>query len=176
MKYKAVLMSDKRFDKICGMIRESYPNACILYIDEVINETLENKFKTRSTIIELTRGKVDTLQLFHGTSSAFIEAIATDGFDPTKNKVASYGYGTYFAKNADYSKNYMRSGDEVTYMFLADVLIGKLDTCKRRNNGTNPVYEWDNNVNSITSPTIYTTPYADGAYPRYIIAFHKNAK
>ena len=176
MNYKGVLMTDKRFDKICGMIRESYPYACILYIDEVINETLENEFETRSTIIELTRGKVDRLQLFHGTNSAFIEAIATDGFDPTKNKVAAYGYGTYFAKNASYSKNYMRSGDDVTYMFLADVLIGKLVTGKHRINGANPVYDWDNNVDNTTSPTIYTTPYADGAYPRYIIAFHKNAK
>jgi len=178
MNYKAVLMSDKRFDKICGMIRESYPYACILYIDEVINETLENEFKTRSTIIQLTRGKVDRLQLFHGTNGAHIEAIAEYGFDPTKNRVAVYGYGTYFAKNAIYSKNYMKSssGDEITYMFLADVLIGKLVTGKQRINGANPVYDWDNNVDNTTSPTIYTTPYADGAYPRYIIAFHKNAK
>jgi hypothetical protein len=57
-------------------------------------------------------------------------------------------------------------------MFLADVLVGRLTTGKRRSE----TYNWDNNVDDITNPGIYTTPYPDGAYPRYIIAFHKNAK
>ena len=28
----------------------------------------------------------------------------------------------------------------------------------------------------VQNPTMCTTPYADGAYPRYVIAFHKNAQ
>jgi hypothetical protein len=66
----------------------------------------------------------------------------------------------------------MKSEGEVSYMFLADVLVGRLTTGKLRSE----TYNWDNNVDNITNPSIYTTPYADGAYPRYIIAFHKNAK
>lgn len=45
------------------------------------------------------------MPLFHGTSDALINTIANNGFDPTKNINAAVGYGSY--------------------MFLADVLIGK---------------------------------------------------
>ena len=70
----------------------------------------------------------------------------------------------------------MKSNEEVTYMFLADVIVGRLTRGGQRIPGVNPVYNWDNNIDFDTNPKIYTTPYPDGAYPRYIIAFHKNAK
>ena len=70
------------------------------------------------------------------------------------------------------SFSYMKSTCDVTYMFLADVIVGRLAIGKQKSQmGT-----WDNNVDNLLKPTIYTTPYPDGAYPRYIIAFHKNAK
>ena len=166
-------MSDKRFDYIYSLILKSYPNACILYIDEVVNETLLNSYNELRTSLE----KVTTIQekqLFHGTMDSLIDVIAGEGFDPTKNKTSIYGYGTYFAVNAGYSYNYMKGTTEITYMFLADVLVGRLTTGKRISVDGN--YTWDNNVDNIHFPTIYTTPYHYGAYPRYIIAFHKNAK
>jgi len=165
--FKSVSMSDKRYDQIYERIQESYPNACVLYIEEVINEPLIAAYNTRKEQL-----KAEEKQLFHGTSDNLINTIAEMGFDPTKNKTAVYGYGVYFAKNAKYSFDYMRSANEVSYMFLADVLVGRLTTGKRRNE----MYNWDNNVDNTTNPSIYTTPYPDGAYPRYIIAFHKNAK
>ena len=170
--YKPVNMSDKRFDEINDRILESYPNSCVLYINEVMNETLENAFIKRFS--GTTNAKI--LQLFHGTTNNVIDIIAKNGFDPTLTTVAAYGYGTYFAKNANYSKDYMRSSEDVTYMFLADVIVGRLATKRLRIPGIDPVYDWDNNVDSFLNPTIYTTPYPDGAYPRYIIAFHKNAR
>ena len=172
MSYKPISMSDKRFDEISDKILLSYPNSCILYINEVINEKLENEFIRRFS--NTTNAKI--LQLFHGTTNNIIDIIATNGFDPTFNKAAAYGYGVYFAKDANYSKDYMKSYEEVTYMFLADVIVGKLATGRKRIPGVNPVYDWDNNVDNISNPKIYTTPYPDGAYPRYIIAFHKNAR
>jgi hypothetical protein len=165
--FKNVPMSDKRYDQIYERIQESYPNACVLYIDEVINEPLLCAYKTQKEQL-----KAEEKQLFHGTSDNLINIISEMGFDPTKNKAAVYGYGVYFAKNARYSFTYMKSEGEVSYMFLADVLVGRLTTGKRRSE----TYNWDNNVDNITNPSIYTTPYPDGAYPRYIIAFHKNAK
>ena len=178
MSFVAISMSDKRFDKISDMVRKSYVNACVLYIDEVVNAPLQEAYERRRESIKSMRGAVEERQLFHGTSDEFIDPIAINGFDPTKNKTAMYGYGTYFAVNASYSYNYMRSAtnNEVTYMFLADVLIGLQTQGKRQQPGTAAVYDWDNNVDVLSKPTIYTSPYADGAYPRYIIAFHKNAK
>ena len=169
--FKAVGMSDTRFSEISDRIRESCPNACVLYIDEVINESLLDSFN------QLQQSRpFEIKQLFHGTSNDCIHSIASTGFDPTKNKTSAYGYGTYFAKNAGYSFNYMRSEqkNDITYMFLADVLVGRLTTLKRKS--LNDQYDWDNNVDNITNPTIYTTPYHYGAYPKYTIAFHKNAR
>ena len=164
--FKPVMMSDKRYDQIYERIQESYPNACMLYIEEVVNEPLIAAYNTRKELI-----KAEEKQLFHGTSDNLINTIAQMGFDPTKNKVGVYGYGVYFAKNARYSFDYMKSQDDVSYMFLADVLVGRLVTGKHRSE----MYDWDNNVDNTTKPTIYTTPYPDGAYPRYIIAFHKSS-
>ena len=164
-------MSDNRYDTICDLIYKSYPNACILYIDEVFNHELLDAYNSRLESLKFVT-KVVEKQLFHGTQNSLIDVIAKKGFDPTKNKNAAYGYGTYFAVKAGYSFNYMKSNNEVTYMFLADVLVGRLTTGKRREQ----MGDWDNNVDNMVSPTIYTTPYEDGAYPRYIIAFHKNAK
>jgi hypothetical protein len=174
-------MSDKRFDKISDMIQKSYPNSCILYIKEVFNPSLHEAYMKRREQIESIRGEVEEKQLFHGTFDSLITTIAQEGFDPTKNTTSAFGYGTYFAKHAGYSMNYMRSTtSDITYMFLADVLVGKCVDTRQfidKNNQTEPtsLFEWDNNVDNLEKPTIYTTPYSSGAYPRYIIAFHKNA-
>ena len=172
MYFSPVDMSDKRYDEIYSRIQQSYPNACILYIDEVINTELSEKYNTFKNSLT----DIKEQQLFHGTLDTLINVIADHGFDPTKNKTAAFGYGTYFAKNAGYSFSYMRSAknNDITYMFLADVLVGRLTIGKHRTK--DDIYNWDNNVDSLTNPTIYTTPYRYGAYPRYIIAFHKNAK
>ena len=99
----------------------------------------------------------------HGTTNDIIDVIAKNGFDPTLNRNGLYGYGVYFAKDANYSKDYMKSNEEVTYMFLADVIVGRLARGAQRIPGVNPVYDWDNNIDFDTNPKIYTTPYPDGA-------------
>lgn len=89
-----------------------------------MNPALLEAYTSRIEQIKSKRGNVEEKQLFHGTHDSLITTITNDGFDPTKNKTSEVGYGTYFAKNAGYSMNYMRS--EITYMFLTNVLIGKL--------------------------------------------------
>jgi hypothetical protein len=98
--------------------------------------------------------------MFHGTNEKNITPIITNGFDPKLNVRAVYGPGVYFAKNADYSRAYMFSEKkgEPTYMFLADVLIGTIG------------------VDNHQGPNMITTVYDDGAFPRYLVAFHKEAR
>lgn len=175
MTFHAVLMSDPRFDEIDGRVRKSYPNACILYIDEVRNADLLEKYQERKSSIEKTRGSVKEDQLFHGTSVDAIHAIVEEGFKTACNKVSAFGKGTYFARNANYSYAYMKeSGNGITYMFLSDVLIG---ACGRYGSGQTIITKThDNSVDHDDNPSIVVTPYDDGAYPRFLIAFHKNAK
>ena len=45
--FKEVSLSSKLYDEIALKIRNSYPNACILYIDEVINPELYDAYMTK---------------------------------------------------------------------------------------------------------------------------------
>jgi hypothetical protein len=124
MKYKPVFTSDPLFNVIAVRVYESYSNACILYIDEVVNDDLQAKYERRRTIMANKRGVIVQQQLFHGTHEANIDTIATKGFDPTLNKRAVFGYGVYFAKNAACVRVLLFRCTRVTNRFLTQVLQG----------------------------------------------------
>jgi hypothetical protein len=62
-------MSDKRFDEICNLVRESYKNSCILFIDEVENPDLYSRYLEYKSTVEANRGAVDEKLLFHNARS-----------------------------------------------------------------------------------------------------------
>jgi hypothetical protein len=168
---KAVNLGNPIFDTISKRVRESYPNACILWIDEVQNPMLEERFEQLKKIIAQKRGRVEVRKMFHGTSTACVNQIIKNGFDPSFNKCAAYGCGTYFAEKARYSFNYMKvDKNEHSMMFLADVLVGNTTPGHGYTKLNTELYD------NWTGPDMIVTPYPDGAYPRYVIAFHKNAK
>ena len=85
-----------------------------------------------------------------------------------------YGLGTYFARDARYSFSYMKPGkDDISYMFVADVIVGTM--WEGKPNARIPS-TFDTAVDSPSKPSIFVTPYRYGAYPKYVIAFHKSAK
>lgn len=177
MEFRGVSLSSKTYDDITKLIRLSYPNACVLYMDEIVNDTLLSKYQQRKQNIEQIRGKenVRELMLFHGTKVNCINNIATNGFMKLFNKVSAYGKGTYFSTQASYSSHYTDKDDtDVSYMFVCDVMIGKCTIVNGPHEIDTKVY--DNSINFINAPTIYVTPYDDGAYPKYLVAFYKNAK
>jgi hypothetical protein len=174
--FKEVSLSSPVYDQITTRVRESYKNACILYVDEVINDDLYSKYIIKKEELETLRGNdnIKELQLFHGTKHDLINVIAAQGFQKKYNRTSAYGIGTYFSPNASMSCYYTNNDDtEVSYMFLCDVLIG---ICTQVSNQTeiNTIL-YDNSVNALVNPTIYVSPYDQGIYPRYLIAFHKNS-
>ncbi|MHB1909885.1 MAG: poly(ADP-ribose) polymerase family protein [Nitrososphaerales archaeon] len=168
-------LSDPRFEEIFARVKKSYPNACILFIKEIVNPELERRFLERKEMILAQRGQVQERLLFHGTKEQNINLIAAGGFQAGKNKVSAYGMGTYFAKHANYSINYAQPGkDEVSYMFLCRVAIGACAIgYPNQELDTNII---DNTVDSSRNPTIFVTPYDSGALPKFIIGFYRNAK
>jgi len=161
-------MSEPDYDMISKRIRASYPDSCICWIEEVINPNLRKAYEER-------RNSMSEIQLFHGTSEEVVNTIAAGGFDPAYNKISAYGKGTYFAKNASYSFNYMKSEKNgISFMFLCDVLVGT--SCQGSSNMNINMELYNSSVDNLANPTIFVTPYADGAYPKYIIAFHKKAQ
>ena len=166
-----VLMSNKMYDEITRLVRASYRNACVLFIDEINNPELKDLYEEQKASIVAKRGIVDEKLVFHGTHAKLINVISREGFDPEKNVTSAYGKGSYFATTAQYSQSYMKSSDknEISYMFLAQLAVGK---CVLSNHADD---DFDNYVNSLDNPSIFVTPYRYGAYPKYVIAFHKNA-
>ena len=171
-----VTMSDKRYDQISARIRQTYPNACMLWIDEIDNRNLEQEHEDLYQIILAKRpaGTVSRQELFHGTGEESIKAITQGGFKVSYNKIGAYGKGTYFSKNANYSINYARDGKEqISYMFLCSVIVG---TCGSYGS-LQPINTelHDNAVDNPIMPSMYITPHDYGGIPKYIIAFYKSA-
>ena len=171
---KYVDMSDPQYDEILAGIRKSYANSCVLWIEEVQNEELERAYLLQKNDLLSLRGKdvVKELRLYHGTNEAAARMIIRDGFDPSVNRKSVYGKGTYFARDASYSISYAppSGNDEVSYVLICDVLVGKTKTYG--SNQTIDTTLHDNSADQMRR--IFVTPYRYGAIPRYLIAFYKN--
>jgi len=140
-------LSDYRFEEIVIRVSKSYPNSCIVSIQEISNPELLARFE-KATIGQKTR------LLFHGTKLSCITSIIKEGFRSELNVSSALGKGTYFAQDSSYSWQYTRNdtsiSKEIAYMFLADVLVPE-----------------------GSRPDIIVQPNDHHCYPRYVIAFHK---
>jgi len=172
-----ISLGDKQYDELCNLIKESYPNSCILWIDEIKNDELLAKYEQCKEEIMNNR-KFDTIiekQVFHGTKESNIHSIVSNGFDVSRNRTSAYGCGTYFAKRAAYSQAYSDvSQDELSFMFICNILVGNCCIGKGGMKIDKSLY--DCAVDNLKSPNIYVIPYDYAAYPKYVICFHKNAK
>jgi len=168
-------LSDPIFDEVADMIRRSYNNACILWLDEVRNPLLQERYETYKEELRAKCGTgVQELLLFHGTKEYSINAIVRDGFDHTMNTTSAYGKGTYFAKEALLSTHYSKSGhDDISFMFVCKFACHT--PCIGSTNKVIDTTKYDYAVNNIQSPTIYAIPNDDAALPVYVVAFYKNA-
>ena len=168
-----VEMKEPIYDTISKRIRESFPNSCIVWIEENQNPTLLAAYEVRKNEIAKVTS-INEVHWFHGTREENITKIAREGFDPAYNKISAYGKGSYFAKNASYSNSYMvPNAQGISFMFLCDVLMGK--PCQGRSNLVIETDLYHSAVDNFQSPTILVSPLQDAAYPKYIIAFHKSA-
>lgn len=170
-----VPMSNPVYDRLCEEVYKSYPNACVLFVREVSNHVLDDKYERYK---EALGEKVQEGRGWHGTRAENISNISTDGFDPSKNKCAAYGLGTYIATMASYSSTYMREDQhDISYMFHCKfAYLNKIQSrmyCQRQIPGAD---KGCIGVDSVESPSIFAIPQADAVIPEYVIAFHKNAK
>lgn len=119
--------------------------------------------------------KVDERKLFHGTKDEHIDAICIQGFDPRVSGTSSgtkYGQGSYFARDASYSRNYSKGNK----MFLAKVLIGQYTTgepsFKRpplKSSSSTDLY--DSCVDNMTNPSIFVIFKQEQAYPEWLVEY-----
>jgi hypothetical protein len=182
-------MSDKMFSTIADRISSAYPEACILFIQELDNQKLLDAYNSRKLAMQLdekTRKHVREELLFHGTRASVVKMICEQGFLCEKNVASGYGKGTYFSPCAAYSFPYMVNkslqdydevlGTPVTFMILANVLLGrpcKFDTVDSSTLGTQKIdgEKYDHGVGMNGLEIVLSQD--DAIYPRYIIAFEK---
>lgn len=172
-----VSLSNLKFDEIASRIKKSFPDSCILWIDEIKNPDLEEEHLLLFEEIKKKRPNIVVTQqeLFHGTSESAAKFICDEGFKTEYNTVSAYGKGTYFAKDASYSFGYSTknsSNREIVYMLLCSVIVGatEIGTDRKKIN----THISDNTVDKLKDPFIVVTPYDKGGIPKYLIAFHKN--
>ena len=118
-------------------------------------------------------------RLFHGTSAANIDAIMGAGFDRSFSRVARFGKGTYFARDASYSARDAYSAPDalgVKRVLVCDVIVGR--TCVGRRGMTTPssisgATLADSMVDNLAHPSIFVLSAGsdDHAYPSFIIEF-----
>lgn len=113
--------------------------------------------------------------LFHGTSGQHIEAICEQGFDPRVSGTSSgtvYGQGSYFAKDANYSRNY----SDANKMFVAKVLVGDFTTGDPKfkrppQKGYFSKDLYDSCVDRTDKPSIFVIFKAEQAYPEWLLEY-----
>ena len=163
-----IYVSNPVFDQIDTKLKTSYPNSCVLWIERIENSKLTEKFEK----FQLAHPDFKLVELYHGTKKQHIQTIVDHGFLKEKNKVSMYGIGSYFSPLGSMSAKYTDVSNGVSYVFLCDVLVGKCGTTKQNK----PIVDMDCSLNFATNPTIYAIPYDDASIPRYVIAFHRDAR
>ncbi|XP_054480881.1 protein mono-ADP-ribosyltransferase TIPARP-like [Anoplopoma fimbria] len=120
--------------------------------------------------------------LFHGTMKGPSEDICHNNFDPRMAGVngTSNGFGSYFATAASFSNTFSAKlgPDEVCYMFLAKVLVGKVSLGRydyRRppplDSKTSKFLLYDTCVDDIDKPTMFVVFDSCQCYPYYLIKY-----
>jgi hypothetical protein len=171
------------YERITKKIYESYPNACVLWIEKVVNLDLEEKHLALFNSIKTRCENTTIKELFHGTNTLFIDSILKNGFKIVYNNRSAHGVGTYFSTDAIYSMMYSTGGD-VCYMFLCDVIVGTVQQVHgpkyiTADTGAGPPIYISHKKENVeedrtVGPKTYVSPYDEGGIPRYLIALHKN--
>jgi len=160
MNYQPISMSSKIYDELVKNLRKSYPNACVLYIDKIVNNYLSTRFEDKKKEMEERGENTNEMILYHGTNSTSVNSIASEGYLSSMNKRSAYGHGTYFSSEAYHSKLYTDvSKNDESFMLVNRVLLGK------------------NEGNLITDKSrIYVVKEDECILPEYVVCFYKNAE
>jgi poly [ADP-ribose] polymerase 7/11/12/13 len=150
-------------------------------LKRIQNRDLWEDFSRLRSRLEKKRGsKLDVRRLFHGTSDQYVDAICQQGFDPRVAGMSvgtKFGKGSYFARDASYSKSYCRGGNK---MFVVQVIVGEFTvgqphfTRPPAKDSTLPLSRqqlFESCVDNKDNPSIFVVFDRHQAYPEYLIEF-----
>lgn len=172
--------SSEEYQKIYNLFNHTLPYYYVEKIERVQNLALWEVYQWQKGQMQKRNGGkvVDERQLFHGTSTVFVDAICQQNFDWRVCGLhgTSYGKGSYFARDAAYSHHYSKSDSKFYTMFLARVLVGEftrgsasLVRPPAKEDQGNVFY--DSCVNSMSDPSIFVIFEKHQVYPEYVIQY-----
>ncbi|XP_067392181.1 protein mono-ADP-ribosyltransferase PARP12-like [Emydura macquarii macquarii] len=180
--YKLVEISNttSEYKEIKDLFDKTMKGYRIYRLQRIQNPSLWQVFQWQKEQMRKTnRGKdVDERLLFHGTSTSHLHAICEQNFDwrICGTHGTSYGRGSYFARDADYSHRYCQSDTRSKAMFVARVLVG--ETVQGSHNYLRPPPRpndpnrfYDSCVDSPVNPSIFVIFEKHQIYPAYIIDY-----
>lgn len=164
-------LSDPDYTRIENMVRKTYKNACIVWIEKVNNPLLREAYDAYKASINPPNEYV----LFHGTNEDAARSIIRNGFDPSYSKTCAHGKGIYFSKRASYSKDYSKRkrGNDLAFMFVCDVVTGMC--CQGSNNKPIP-YPYNSATDNVAKPDMYIIDRREAAFPHFLVCFYPDAQ
>nr|XP_027807938.1 protein mono-ADP-ribosyltransferase PARP12 [Marmota flaviventris] len=185
--FKRIILSSssEEYQKVWNLFNRTLPFYFVQKIERVQNLALWEVYQwQKGQMQKRNEGKeVDERQLFHGTSTNFVDAICQQNFDWRVCGLhgTSFGKGSYFARDAAYSHHYSKSATQTHTMFLARVLVG--DFVRGNASFVRPPAKggqsnafYDSCVNSMSDPTIFVVFEKHQAYPEYLIQYSSSSK
>lgn len=164
-------LADPVYEEISQAIGKTYPNSCVCWIEKINNPLLLANYLVKKEQMSYPN---EIKNLFHGTKQHLINIISTHGFDVQKNKTSAYGIGTYLSTMASYCHKSHISNDPMVYMFVCDVLAGRV--CRGYSNSTIDTNNYDSATDNPKNPTMYIIPDNNTILPKYVVAFFPGAK
>ncbi|KAE8613644.1 hypothetical protein XENTR_v10007803 [Xenopus tropicalis] len=194
-----LLNISNEYSEVANRFGKTLDRNCIKSVHRVQNLDLWEFYCRKKAQLKKKKGasEINEEMLFHGTDTAFVEAICIHNFDWRINGMhaAAYGKGTYFARDASLSsqfcKNNGKHGDTLQShgidlnkcstwsrkcMFLARVLVGDYAVGNSKyirppsKDGT-LLNLYDSCVDDPFCPRIYVIFDSTQIYPEYIIQF-----
>ena len=178
----------REYREIQALFRATMPQATILKIERVQNETLWRHYRDCRRRIKEHFPSAGEKKLFHGTRQTSPQLIyAGDiGFDVGHSRVGMWGRGSYFAVNASYSSGYSHRkrvlDQENCQMLVARVLTGACIRLKPNSELRFPPGRTDaqgavlrrryDSVQGITGGSeVYIVYENEQSYPAYLITY-----
>ncbi|XP_035604913.1 protein mono-ADP-ribosyltransferase PARP12-like isoform X1 [Oncorhynchus keta] len=146
-------------------------------IERVQNPALWKFYMLQRDQMKSSLTSINEKQLFHGTDSKYVDSICRDNFDWRicgKNGT-SYGKGSYFARDAQYSHMYT-SQSGLRSMFVCQVLVGDYTVGNSRYEKPPPKETggssfYDSCVDNIQNPRVFVVFETHQVYPEYLIQY-----
>ncbi|KAL6030197.1 hypothetical protein STEG23_030450 [Scotinomys teguina] len=185
--FKKIVLSSssEEYQKVWDLFNHTLPFYFVEKIERIQNLGLWEVYQWQKGQMQKQNGgrEVDERQLFHGTSTSFVDAICQQNFDWRVCGLhgTSYGKGSYFARDAAYSHHYCKSDTHSHKMFLARVLVGDFIRGNAafvrppaKDGRSNAFY--DSCVNSMSDPSIFVVFEKHQVYPEYLIQYSTSSK